>query len=726
MGKVFIKAIFCFVTSIVMAQTASGRTDIHPSSSPVSAEPSATFSGEGASGGKRLDDMSILIIFDDSLRADHLGCYGYSRNTSPHLDALAAEATVFEKAISASSYTCESISAAFSGLLPSMSGVSAGWFATPSGTRENLAELFTKAGYVTGYFTDWAALHDPSFDKGFTETDHMVREYGVSGNGNALSHRVLDFLARHVQRKTLTCIHYADPHDPYAPSDELYLRFADHIFPSPLTLNQIKQNITSLVASGFGAGDERFEDFVLRYDAEIAGIDDDIQTLMEGLDALGRLDETLIVFTADHGQQFLEHGFVAHACHLYRESVNVPLFFWAPGIFPAQRIGEYVSLVNLLPTLLEITGIPNSRSDCYGSSLFNRSGNAVVFVPPAEPIISELLLETRSIVRTIIQGGYKYAAAQRWFTPAQLSQIHVVHATEIEALRNEQYPLVDPWGPVVYEELFDLSVDPGEQNSVIGDHPDEVAVFRTLLDEYKIRCLGSAQESIRASLRPRPPDPNATIATLTGIAPSEGSARGGTRVTLRGANLLDAWILFDGVAGSGATIDPDGSRVTVTTPPHVSGPVRVTAFTPLGTTYPLAFVYLPPPPTADFTPYPAGGDVPLAVHFVDTSSTESSPIQEWQWDFGDGQTSSEQSPVHLYTDPGAYTVTLTVTSENGSQSRSRHWCIDAGHVLPAVGQVGGFLVAILVTTLGVQLIRGRRLLRECPSRRVGGAVTSIR
>ncbi len=635
--------------------------------------------------GKNAADMNVILIIDDSLGAGHLGCYEYWRNTSPFIDALAGQATVFEQAMSTSSYTCESVSAVFSGLLPSVSGVSAGWFATPTETRENMAELFSAAGYVTGYFTNWAALHDPAFDKGFTETAHITPRYGVSGNGDELSQRVLEFAARHVSRKTLTCIHYADPHYPYAPSDALYLRFAPEVYPAPLQFNDVVTDIPALVASGFGPGEERFDDFVLRYDAEIAGIDGTIQRLVEGLDTLGALDRTLIVLTADHGQEFLEHGFVGHACYLYHESVHVPLLFWAPGVFPAQRIPDVVSLVDILPTLLEVAEVPHTRSDFSGAALFQRDGDAVAYVASARPVIAETLLETRNIVRTVINGDFKYQAAQRYFTPAELSQLHVVHTQEVNAVRAGLYPLVDPWGPVVHEALFRLSTDPGEQNSVLAAYPAETAALRGILEDFKTLCQGLPQEYIPASARPRPPDPNLPYPVLTDINPPEGPIAGGTRVALRGTNLAGATILFDGIAGAETVIDPAGTVIAVTAPAHAAGAVSVRAATPLGTTYPLAFVYQAPPPQADFRAHPTEGDVPLTVQFEDLSVSDSDPVEEWLWDFGDGNVSTENNPVHTYEYAGAYTVTLVVHTANNTDSRTRVRYVDAGHVLPAMG-----------------------------------------
>ena len=440
-------------------------------------------------------DYSVLLIVIDALRADHLGCYGYHRNTSPFIDSIAAQGVLFERAMSPSSYTCESVSSVFTGLLPSCSDTGAGWCAKPSPSTRNLAELFSDAGYVTGLFTNQPALYDPAFDTGFAEADHIEEKWGISGQGPRLTQRVLEFLAKHHDRKTLVYAHYLDPHGPYDPPEERYLQFADEVFPGRLRLyDQVRPVIPELVADGFGPGDPRFEDFVLRYDAEIADTDAALETLVEGMEGLGVLDRTLVIITADHGEEFLEHGYVEHAWRLYNESIHVPLVFWAPAVLEPARIADHVSLIDLLPTLLGFAGLGNPLDDLQGEPLFHGQAGALSYASAGRPVIAELLLETRSNLRVVIQDGHKYMAATRWYTPAECAAAARRQTRELALLKAGRLaPLPDVYGPMVHEEYYDLGADPGEAHPLATVGAPKCTALKATLDGLTAANAGKAQ-----------------------------------------------------------------------------------------------------------------------------------------------------------------------------------------------------------------------------------------
>ena len=231
------------------------------------------------------------------------------RNTSPFIDEVAAQGIVFDNAMAHSSYTRESISALFTGLLPS-SGGSIGYTAKPSARVSNLAELYEEAGYRTGLFSATTALNGPEFKKGFDETDFLAKQWDTSGLSRPLSDRALAFVDGAGDQKFMMYLHYFDPHGPYDPPEELYRRFSKKAVEKRLTLyHHARPLLPQLVEQGFGPGEERFEDLLLRYDAEIADVDRAVESLFQGLEDRGKLDNTLVVFTADHGEEFLDHGF---------------------------------------------------------------------------------------------------------------------------------------------------------------------------------------------------------------------------------------------------------------------------------------------------------------------------------------------------------------------------------------------------------------------------------
>jgi arylsulfatase A-like enzyme len=319
-----------------------------------------------------------------------------------------------------------------------------------------------------------------------------------------LTRRVLEFAKGHQAEKTMVYVHYLDPHAPYEPPQDKYLRFADHVYPHPLNLgDQVRPCIPELVAGGFGPGEERFEDLMLRYDGEIADTDEAVQQLLEGLKALALLDDTLVILTADHGEEFLDHGYVEHAWRLYEESVHVPLLFWSPRFFKPARIPDRVSLADLLPTLLELARVSHQRNDFSGTAFFRGDGGPPVFTAPGKPIIAELLIETRSIVRTVTDGDFKYVAAQRWLTPAECSEAAKVQSEKVAELRSGKAPAFDDWGPVVFEELFNLKEDPFEQHPILEGHADQRAALQKILTDYRAACLAPAPSG-KTPEAPRP------------------------------------------------------------------------------------------------------------------------------------------------------------------------------------------------------------------------------
>jgi arylsulfatase A-like enzyme len=445
----------------------------------------------------------ILVVFD-ALRADHLGSYGYSRNTSPFIDKLAAEGVLFEQAYSNSSYTRESVSSFMMGLYPSRTPWSGGWEAFPDPDITTLPEFFKKNGYHTAFFSNTLMLNHPDFYKRFDTYQCFMDSAGLSGLGPKLSERAASFIEENKNENTFTYLHYFDPHSPYEPPDEWYTRFADEVYPNRLTLrDHIRDNFVDLVKAGFGPGNPDFEDFMLRYDAEIAYEDHSLGALFDQLKGMGALDNAVIVFTSDHGEEFLDHGFLEHAWRLYPESIHVPLIFWSPKRFKPMRITERVELTALLPTLLKIAQIefPKAR-ECDGLPLFEFSQGQWVSKPYDKPITSELLVGMRNVVRSVIDDNLQYIAAPKYMSPAEMSGVwNNSNDVRYEYLAGKRVA-PDLWGPLQYEALFDLSVDPTAMNNIIADHTDIRDARRLLLDNYHDQCPTQIPDPAKAARSP--------------------------------------------------------------------------------------------------------------------------------------------------------------------------------------------------------------------------------
>ncbi|MBI2435697.1 MAG: sulfatase-like hydrolase/transferase [Candidatus Hydrogenedentes bacterium] len=461
---------------------------------------------------------NVLIILIDALRADHLGLYGYSRNTSPFIDHLGAEGVVFEQAVSPSSYTRESVAALFTGRYPACDAWGMGWYATPDPALPGLGKLFQNAGYTTALFTATPMLEGLSFYEGFTESECVVLDFGdkgysVSGQGPRLVKRMLQFADTVGEKPFLAYLHFLDPHAEYEPAREALEQFHPPLDPPVRLYNEVRFHVPELVAAGFGPGEARFDDLAARYDAEIAMIDENLRELFDGLATRGLLDNTLVVVTADHGEEFLEHGFVEHAWQLYWESLHVPLIFWMPqdplqaAPTPASasdksdrsdtaatflnpaRVPGLVSLVDVLPTLASFCGIALGSVTSDGQSLLKEEDGAwAPQVPEGRPVFSSLLIQERVLQHAVFRDGLAYLTATAPVTPEDLTATARQHRQLREAVENGQRPPVSIWAQPAQEALFDLRSDPTQHQNVLEQHPEQAAQCRADLEALRARC----------------------------------------------------------------------------------------------------------------------------------------------------------------------------------------------------------------------------------------------
>lgn len=432
-----------------------------------------------------LRGADVVLIVVDTLRADHLGFSGYPRPTSPFLDKLAAESAVFTNTVAPSSFTRESVAALFTGRWPSCIGA-VGWNATPKDSSTTLAEDFANAGYRTVMLTLTTMLSDPAFARGFHHVEHLARQWGVSRAGPQLTRRALELWQEPRAQPLFLYLHYLDPHGPYDPPAEVLARFGAFA-PEADALDlyrDIRPHLPELRRSGFGIGDPRFHELVRRYDAEIAHTDLALKELFGGLHARDTGRRLLVVLTADHGEEFLEHGFVEHAWTLYQESVRVPLLLWAPGVIRPEHSPQPASLVDVAPTLRQLVGLRGSADD--GEVLFAPAKVGLGARPLGERLrFSELGIAERNVVRALWRGEWKYIAARRWLAPearAQSSQIE-------ERLRQSgTLPSLPTGDRLEHEELFHLASDPAEQRDRKHEAPEELACMRQLVEAHERRC----------------------------------------------------------------------------------------------------------------------------------------------------------------------------------------------------------------------------------------------
>ncbi|MBI2423765.1 MAG: sulfatase [Candidatus Hydrogenedentes bacterium] len=442
----------------------------------------------------------VLLIIVDTLRADHLPTYGYSRETAPFLDELSRQATVFTRAISTSTYTPEAVSSLFTGCFPSATPWGAGWYARPDPGRTTLAPHFQASGYRTALFSATPMLLSPEYLRGF-EKVQCYSQFGLSGEGPRLVMEALEWLQAHAQEKTFLYLHFLDPHAPFDPPAAYRSQFTQATEKSLGWLEEVRPKLPQLIKEGFGPGEARFESIVADYDAEIRFIDDSVKDLFSGMEAIGIKSKTLAVIAADHGEEFLEHGFMEHGWRIYPETVHIPLIFWRPGAVPAGRIDTFVSIADIFPSLAQLQGLTMPREAIDGRPLYVRdTQRRWAPAPESRVLISELIVPSRSVVRTVLDPPWFYIASPRWLTPEECSAISVSQRTIRSEMLAGTRPQIDTWLPPVYEALYNLEIDPGAQNDVLAAETSRHALMKQHLEDYRLRCPMQLSDTYKATL----------------------------------------------------------------------------------------------------------------------------------------------------------------------------------------------------------------------------------
>jgi arylsulfatase A-like enzyme len=320
----------------------------------------------------------VFLILVDTLRADHLGTYGYRLPTSPNIDRFAADATVYERAFAQSPWTRPSCAALFTGRYPAETGVSTLWHRIPP-ELPILPQFLRAEGYRTGGVV--SSVHVSAqfgFDKGFdhldigrsylhwTGTKRALRRLGVIDaehtypryDARELTDRAIAWLddahAREPERPLFLYLHYADPHSPYAPppADDRWREFAGADARRIETPPEEPDPGRSLAPAELGA-------MVARYDAEVAFLDRELGRLFQHLHVRGLYEEALIVLTSDHGEEFLDHGALGHGHSLYNELLHVPLILRSPASRGGQRgarRSDLAALIDVVPTIQSALG----------------------------------------------------------------------------------------------------------------------------------------------------------------------------------------------------------------------------------------------------------------------------------------------------------------------------------------------------------------------------------
>lgn len=332
--------------------------------------------------------QNVVIVLLDTLGARHLGCYTKGLTDSPRIDALARSGVRFEHAIAPAPWTKPSIAAVLTGGYPSDHGVIE-YNDALSPDEHSISEVYQKNGFATFGVVSNIFLNERSgFNQGFDE----YRLVGPDTDRHdaitspLVTDAVLHWLDTSVvgpsvreKKRFFVFAHYYDPHYNYQHHKEFDQTSSYRGTLTPgLPIAKLRERIPSLKA-------DDVQYLVGLHHEEIAFTDFHVGRLLDGLKSRGLADNTLIVFTADHGEEFMEHGYLGHARTLYEELLHVPLIMSLPGRIPAAVVNANVSLVDIAPTLMSLTGV-------QAEGLYDRGTSLAATLTDGLPVESDRLL----------------------------------------------------------------------------------------------------------------------------------------------------------------------------------------------------------------------------------------------------------------------------------------------------------------------------------------------
>lgn len=333
---------------------------------------------------------NIIFIMMDTTRADHLGCYGYNVDTTPNIDRFARQSVRFTRAISQAPFTIWSVPSFMTSQYPE-DMVGPDGLHLDTGSTASLAEVLSDQGYVTSGLISNSTL--PDCQRGFDYFDQL--SFGSEKVTPVTSSWVLDNaigqISKLADRKFFMFLLFMDPHSPYALHDQ-------YDFSSQFK-NEKQRTISSFIGSdtsSFTAEEKKL--FQPYYDSEIRYTDEYIGKLFQALKQRGLYENSLIIFLADHGEEFGEHGQYFHGQTLYNQALSVPVIIKSPGQHQQKEVKGVFRLIDVFPTIMKSIGC--------GSSGLNLRGNAVN-LERVDELPDYLAFSANSKLRSVANSRYK-------------------------------------------------------------------------------------------------------------------------------------------------------------------------------------------------------------------------------------------------------------------------------------------------------------------------------
>ena len=423
----------------------------------------------------------VVLFLADTLRRDHLDAWGYERETAPELTRLASEGTLFEDNLSQGTWTKIAVPAVLTSLYATTHGITDVPHRLPASVT-TLAEAFRDAGYATFHTSSVPFSGKNSNLQQGVEVLHERGSLDLGDYGSKTARPYVDeflaWLETHHDAPFFAFVHVFDPHSPFRPRPPFDRRWIDAEGAADLA-----DHFESLRESTdfHGLPDRKHledakideEEYVRGalawYDGSIRAMDAEIGKMMEGLEALGIVDDVLIGFVADHGEEFLEHGRSWHGQSVYGEMVDVPMFIRWPGVVPSHRVASSTQSIDLMPTLLELARVPVPEQ-AQGRSLLPLLVAAAAGESPQE---------------------------HGWNDPPVFTERADSESESVDGLPDAYAVIHDGWkliwNVVVRDErpeleLFDHRADPLDLENLADQHPERVAELKKLIEGWRTRA----------------------------------------------------------------------------------------------------------------------------------------------------------------------------------------------------------------------------------------------
>ena len=432
--------------------------------------------------------MNVIILVLDALRPDHLSCYGFDKETSPNMDRLARRGLLFRNAISQAGWTLPSHASLFTGLYPAEHGATdEHHFLDPQ--IPTLAEILTRNGYdclaatsnawiseTTGMTRGFGDVCQPSLYSGFKKIAMAARKrYLDKDHGAATICRYVKkwLRGRSPDRPFFLFMNLLETHTPYHVPERFFRPYLPQ-GTTPAKALSVNQDCDAFMAGKAPMSPSDFDLLRSIYCGAISYLDWWLGELYRYLESLGQAENTLLVITADHGENFGGHGLMGHRFCLYDSLIKVPLIVTGPGVAAAKEpVESQAQMIDVPCTILDLAGLQDipERKSMSGLNLQKIAGSE-----EEHPHVISL----QSLPNlTVYERDYPE------FDPSTFNR-------RIRSVRTLDFKYI------AYsdgsEELFNLKKDHAETENLIEKEPEKAGLFRNILDEWSKRYVSRSQE----------------------------------------------------------------------------------------------------------------------------------------------------------------------------------------------------------------------------------------